>query len=433
MKISFIGSGYVGLTSGAVFAELSNKVWVVDIDKEKISTIKQGKSPFYEPGLDELITKNVDAGRLIPTTDLKEAVVNSKIIFIAVGTPVGNNEEADLSQVKKVVEDIANNIDDDYKLIVIKSTVPAGTTKLMEKLIKEINPEADFDIGFCPEFLRPGKAVEDTLHPDRVIVGMESGKGFQLFKKLHQPIDGPLVRTSIESAEIIKYAANSFLALRIGFIDQIALLAEKTGADVKEVIKGIGLDKRIGSHYWYPGIGYGGYCFPKDVLALSAAFKKAGIDNDLFAKLNQLNKTRPEIYVNKLKERLSGLEGKTIAVLGLTAKPGSDDMRGSQAVYFILELIKQGAKVKAYDPLGMVNAKKILDNIVYCDNCQNAVKNTDAVCVLCEWKEFEKLNWGEISQLMKGNLVFDAKRMFEPEKIRQTGLEYIGVGIGNSI
>jgi len=440
MRICFVGAGYVGLTSAAVFADsshaasstsrrASHQVWVVDIDKEKIGAIKQGESPFFEPGLDELIEKHINTGRLKPTVDLSEAVENSEIIFIAVGTPVGDNGDADLNQVEAVVRDIAENIGQEYKLIIIKSTVPPGTTESMKELINKINPEADFDIGFCPEFLRPGKAIEDALKPDRIVFGAESERAFQMIKELYQPIDTKIVFTSIPSAEIVKYAANSYLALRIGFIDQIASLAEKVKADVEEVIEGIGLDKRIGGHYWYPGLGYGGYCFPKDVKALSSAFEKQGMDDNLFAELDDLNKKRPAFYVDQLAEKLNGVNGKTISVLGLTAKPDTDDMRGSQAVYFIRELIEKGAEIKAYDPLGMDNAKKVLNNVQFCDSAVEAVEEASAVCVLCEWKEFNNLDWKEIKKLMDGRLVFDAKRMFDVGGIKEAGLKYIGVGV----
>lgn len=429
MNICFVGAGYVGLTSAVVFAELGNKVWLVDIDKEKIDLINNGKAPFYEPGLGELIKKHANSGNLTATTKLEQGVQNSKIIFIAVGTPIGKTGKADLSQVEAVVEEIGQCLNKEYKLVVIKSTVPPGTTKKMGEKLRKLNPKINFDVAFCPEFLRPGKAIEDSLNPDRVVIGTNNDQVFAILKDLYQPMKTKIIRTSIESAEIIKYAANSYLALRIGFIDQIALLAEEAKADILEIVEGIGSDKRIGSHYWYPGIGYGGYCFPKDVLALSSVFKNHGLADNLFAKLADLNRKRPELYVNKLEESLGGLKGKSIGVLGLTAKPGTDDMRGSQAVYFIQLLTAEGAEVRAYDPLGMEKAKKILENVEFCQTPEKVAENASALCLLCEWEEFESLDWEKVKEMMDGDLVFDGKRMFDPNAIERAGLRYFGVGV----
>lgn len=431
MKVCFIGAGYVGLTSAAVFAESGHKAYVVDIDKEKISTIKQGESPFYEPGLGGLIAKNIDSKRLTATTDLDKAAADSDIIFAAVGTPVGDKGKADLSQVKTVIKNLAEVLNKKYKLIVIKSTVPVGTTRSLEKLIKKINPQANFDIAFCPEFLRESTAVKDTQNPDRVIIGTDSDRAFKLLKKIHQPLTDNIIRTSPESAEIIKYAANCYLALRIGFIDQIASLAEQTGADVKEIIKGISEDKRIGRHYWYPGIGYGGYCFPKDVAALAKVFDRADLKDNLFTKLDQLNCQRPVYYAGELDKKLNGVKNKKIAVLGLTAKPGTGDMRGAQSISFIKYLTAKGAIVSAYDPKGMEEAKEIMPDINYADSAEQAVNKAEAAAVLCEWPEFDNLNWKRVKELMSGELIFDAKRMFKPEKVKKAGLKYMGVGIGS--
>ncbi len=430
MNICFVGAGYVGLTSAAVLAKLGNKVWVADIDEEKVNTINDGQSPFYEPGLGKIIAKQVNSNNLVATTDLEQAVAAAKVIFIAVGTPVGENGQADLNQVETVINQIADCLGEEYKLVVIKSTVPPGTTRRIAESVKKKNPAANFGMAFCPEFLRPGQAIEDTLNPDRIVIGADSDKAFELLEKIHRPLETKIIRMSPTSAEIVKYAANSYLALRIGFIDQIASLAEQVNADVKEVITGIGSDERIGNHYWYPGIGYGGYCFPKDVLALNSAFQKAGLKNNLFAKLARLNKNRPRLYVKQLEEKLGGLKGKPIGVLGLTAKPETDDMRGSQAIVFINSLLEKGTKVKAYDPKGMENAREIFTGVEFCNKPAEVAKDTTALCILCEWEEFATLDWQEVADLMAGKVVFDAKRMFEPAEIKQAGLDYMGVGRG---
>ena len=428
MNLTFLGAGYVGLTSGAVFADLGNKVWVVRRSKDKVELMRRGKVPFFEPGLEELVARNVSAGRLIPTTNYAEAVPNSEVIFISVGTPIGKNGGADLSQVFTAARTLAPLLSEKFAVVVDKSTVPPGTAREVTKIIKEENPQANFEVCSCPEFLREGYAVADTRKPDRVVIGADSERAFKILKKLHEPLGAPIIKTSVPSAEIIKYTANAYLALRIGFIDQVANLCEAVGADIKDIIKGIGLDKRIGSHYWYPGIGYGGYCFPKDVSAFAALFEKYNERDNLFSKLDQLNRARPAHYVEKIKDILGDLSGKIVGVLGLTAKPGTDDMRGSQAVPFIEFLQKEGARVKAFDPLGMENAQKILSEVEFCPDVYEAASDADALCILCEWEEFSDLNWKEIKSKMKGNLIFDAKGMFDPEKLSALGFRYLGVG-----
>lgn len=428
MNITFLGAGYVGLTSGTVFADLGNKVWVVRRSEDKVEMMKEGKVPFYEPGLDEVLARNVGAGRLIPTTNYEESVPNSDVVFISVGTPISDTGGADLSQVKAAAKRLAPLLSTDYTVVVDKSTVPPGTAKLVTKIIEEENPEAKFEVASCPEFLREGTALSDTQEPDRIVIGTKSEKAFQILKELHEPLDTTIVHTSVESAEIIKYAANAYLALRIGFIDQIANLCEEVGADVGDVVEGIGSDNRIGDHYWYPGIGYGGYCFPKDVAALAALFEKYVKEDNLFTKLDQYNRARPAKYVEKVVEALGDLEGKEIAVLGLTAKPGTDDMRGSQAVPFIHSLQEGGAKVKVYDPMGMPEAKKILPDVEYAEGPYEALEGAAAMAVLCEWKDFEDLDWEKVKEVMEGNFVFDAKRMFAPEEMKKLGFAYCGVG-----
>ena len=428
MNITFLGAGYVGLTSGAVLADLGNKVWVVDVAASKVQDLKKGKVSFFEPGLSELVLKGITSGRLIATTDYAEAVSNSEVVFIAVGTPTGEGGGADLSQVFTAAKTLAPFLSSKYTVVVDKSTVPPGTAAKVAEIIKKENPQADFEVASCPEFLREGSAVSDTSQPDRVVLGTDTEKAFRVLEKLHQPLKAPIVHTSVTSAEIIKYAANAYLALRIGFIDQIANLCEAVGAEVRDVAHGIGLDSRIGKHYWYPGIGYGGYCFPKDVAALGFLFEEYVGGDNLFSKLNQYNKARPEKYAEKIRNVLGSFDGKTVGVLGLTAKPGNDDMRGSQAVYFVQALQEGGALVKVFDPMGMENAKKLIDGVKFCSDPYEAVSEVGALCILCEWPEFGELDWKRVKDSMSGDVVFDAKRMFDPEKFTTLGFEYLGVG-----
>jgi len=402
----------------AVFAELGNKVWVVRRSKDKVAMLKRGEVPFFEPGLAELIARNVSAGRLIPTTDYAEAIPHSEVVFISVGTPMGDGGGCDLSQVFTAARALAPLLSSKYTVIVDKSTVPPGTAPQVAAVIREANPQANFEMVSCPEFLREGSAVGDTQQPDRIIVGADSDKAFTVLAELHKPLGAPIVRVSVSSAELIKYTANAYLALRIGFIDQVANLCEAVGADIKDIIQGIGLDSRIGSHYWHPGIGYGGYCFPKDVQALAALFGEHGEEDNLFSKLDQYNRARPGKYVSKLAALLGGLKGKTVGVLGLTAKPGTDDMRGSQAVPFIAALQDKGAEVRVFDPLGMANARKLLSRVTFCGDLYEVAEGADALAVLCEWEDFAKPSWERVEKLMKGDLIFDA------------GFRYLGVGCG---
>lgn len=426
-SICFIGAGYVGLTWAAVLANLGNWVFLIEANQEKLDQLKLGQAPIYEPGLSSLVKKTVKKGQLLPTSDWQKPIKKSQIIFVAVGTPVGDKGQADLTQIKQVAKQIGQNFSGDKKIIVNKSTVPVGTAWLVEKLIKKENPNAKFEVVSCPEFLREGQAVTDTQKPSRVVIGTSSSWAFNQLKSLFLPLGAPIINTSRESAEIIKYAANSYLALRVGFIDQVALLCEKTGADVCQVIEGLGLDPRIGGHYWYPGIGYGGYCFPKDVAALAVTFKKTGLEKNLFSLLDQLNQERPALYAQKLADCLG--ENKTMAVLGLTAKPGTADMRGSQAVYFIEALVKKGIGVRVFDPMGIPEAKKILTGVSFCSSVEEAVKKADALAILCEWPEFKKIDWLKIKKRMRGRFIFDAKRMFDKKKLSSLGLKYWGVGI----
>lgn len=429
MKLAMIGAGYVGLTSGAIFADLGNTVWVVRRDKDKIEKLKRGILPIYEPGLSTLVKKNVRAGRLIPTTNYSDCVPFADVVFIAVGTPEGK-DGADLSQVYTAAKEVALNLKKGYTVVVDKSTVPPGTADEVTKIINKYKTKrAKFDVVSSPEFLRQGNAVEDTIKPDRVVIGSQSKQATKILTKLHKSLKCPIVVTKVRSGEIIKLAANAYLSLRIGFIDQIANLCEKMGGDVHDVIYGIGLDRRIGSHYWWPGMGYGGYCFPKDVKALASLYVQYGEVNNLFSKLDELNEIRIQKFADRLEASLGTLKKKLIGVLGLASRPNTDDIRGSVPLNFITELIKRGAAVKTFDPMALENAKKIMGNkIDYVKNAYDATKDVDAICVLTEWKSFKNLDLKKIKKLMKGKVLLDSKNTFNPEKIKKLGFNYLSTG-----
>lgn len=429
MKISMIGAGYVGLTAGAVFADLGHTVWVVRRDVEKIEKLKKGIIPIYEPGLPEIVKRNVQRGRLIPTTHYGECVPSSDVVFIAVGTPEGK-DGADLSQVYAAAEEIAHHLKRGFTVVVDKSTVPPGTAETVTQIINQHKKKgARFEVASSPEFLRQGNAVEDTTQPDRVVVGVTSRKAAAILTKLHRPLKCPIVVTKVRSAELIKLAANAYLSLRIGFIDQVANLCEKMGADVQDIIQGIGLDRRIGTHYWWPGMGYGGYCFPKDVKALAALYHARDEANNLFTKLDELNDQRTWRFVNRLEREVKSLKDKKVAVLGLASRPETDDIRGSVPLKFIRDLLERGARVMAHDPMAQENARKIMgESIKFAESPESAVKKADILCVVTEWKKFKNLNLQRIKKLMKGKVLLDTKNIFSPEKVRKIGFTYLSTG-----
>lgn len=428
MIISVIGHGYVGLVTAAVLADLGNTVWCVGRTKEKIEKLKKGWVPFFEPGLEEILKRNVESGRLKFTLSYKEAVTPSKVVFICVGTPSLANGDADLSAVFAAAKSIKENLacrqaglTGEEKIVVVKSTVPVGTTKKVEEIVKQ--PTA-----FVPEFLREGTAFLDTMHPDRIVIGTESEKAQKILIELHQPIKGEFVLTNIPSAEMIKYASNSLLATKISFANAIAFLCEKVGADVVKVLDGVGLDKRLGRNFLFPGVGYGGSCFPKDVKALNSMFKKAKIDVLLFEEVEKINKLAASRFVAKVAGALGNVSGKTVAVLGLAFKPDTDDMREAPSVKIIKALQQKGAKIKAYDPVALETAQQVLDNVVYCKNPQEAVKNADCLLILTEWNEFKQLDLKKIKGLMRRPIMIDGRNLYDPKKLKDLGFKYRGVG-----
>ena len=429
MTITFVGHGYVGLVTAAVFAELGNTVWVIGHTEEKINNLKKGIIPIYEPGLSEIVQRNVKAGRLLFTLDYDEAIKASNVVFIAVGTPSKENGDADLAVVYEVAEKIGKHLDG-HTVVVTKSTVPVGTNKKIKELIEKVKPvKATFDLASAPEFLREGQAISDTLHPDRIVIGTDTKRAEDILVELHEPIDGQYVLTNIETAETIKYAANAFLSVKISFANAIAKLSELTNADGLKVLEGIGYDKRIGNQFLSPGAGYGGSCFPKDVRALIHISKQYGYQFSILEAVEEVNKQAMEDIVEKAKKLLDGkVEGKTIAVLGLSFKPDTDDMRDAPSITIINALKDMGANIKAFDPIALETAKKKITGIEFCKDVDNAVKDADILVVLTEWNEFKQLDLNKIKALMKSPVILDGRNIYNPVEVRRLGFVYQGVG-----
>ena len=436
MKITVVGTGYVGLVSGTCFAEMGYDVMCIDIDKEKINQLKEGIIPIYEPGLEELVKRNSAEGRLHFSSNTKEGIDFSDILFSAVGTPPDKDHKADLNAVKAVARDFGKNITG-YKIFVNKSTVPVGTGEVCRKIIQsgidERGVDATFDLVSNPEFLREGAAVKDTLNPDRIVVGVESDKAKDVMKKLYRPITRtgrPLVTTNIKTAEMIKYAANSFLATKISFINEMANFCERTGADVNKVAKGIGLDNRIGSRFLHAGIGYGGSCFPKDVQALIQKGKEYSFDFKILQAVEDVNERQKERIFEKLHDHIPNLEGKTIAIWGLAFKPRTDDMRDAPSIRIIKRIQAEGAFVKAFDPVSMEVAKRNFANVnlTYCKSAFEAAEDADALLILTEWDEFRTVNFEKLKSVMKGKYLFDGRNIYEPEEVISAGFSYEGIG-----
>lgn len=428
MNVAIIGAGYVGLVTGACFAELGNKVIVVDNDPEKISLLKNLKMPFYEKGLDRMVKKNVRLGRLVFTETIESAVKKSLIIFICVGTPPKDGGEADLSYVESVAAQIAINMPS-YRLIIEKSTVPVETGDWIEHTVRINNKRnIEFDVASNPEFLKEGTAIEDFMHPDRIVIGCETKKAKNLLTRLYQPIKAEVVITDIKSAELIKHASNSFLAAKISFINSIANICEKTGADIEKVSYGIGLDKRIGRAFLKSGIGYGGFCFPKDLDAFIRIADKLGYDFSILKAVRKVNDEQKAIFLKKIENELWVVKDKTIGVLGLAFKPNTDDMRFAPSVDIINSLTHIGAKIKAYDPQAMEKAKAVLKGIDFCKNPYEAAKDSDILLILTEWNEFKTMELGRIKRLLKNPLIIDGRNIFDPVKMKRLGFKYISIG-----
>jgi UDPglucose 6-dehydrogenase len=433
MNVVMIGSGYVGLVSGACFAEFGANVICVDKDKSKIDALLQGKIPIYEPGLDDLVARNVKAGRLSFGLELKSAVQQADLIFIAVGTPTRRGDgHADLQYVYAAAEEVAGYLKK-YAVIVDKSTVPVGTARQVERIIRKANPKADFDVASNPEFLREGSAIGDFMRPDRVVLGVESPRAEALLRELYRPlnlIEAPIMVTGLESAELIKYASNAFLATKISFINEMSTLCEKVGADVHAVAKGMGLDGRIGKKFLHAGPGYGGSCFPKDTLALVRIAQEHGASCRIVETVVEVNAAQKARMLQKIRNILGGSEhDKVIAVLGLAFKPETDDMRDAPSLSILPGLMDKGAKIRAHDPASVHEAKKILpDGVEYCDDIYQTVKGADAIVLMTEWNQYRGLDLNKIKSLMKGNKFIDLRNVYEPKAMRELGFDYACVG-----
>ena len=416
MKICVIGTGYVGLVGAAVFSDWGNEVIGVDIDAEKIERIKKGDMPIYEPGLSEIVLKNISENRLSFTTSLSEGVEKSDVIFICVGTPQSETGDADLSAVWKVAEDIGKNLNN-YKVIVTKSTVPVGTNEKMKKVIKDnLTTNVDFDIVSNPEFLREGYSVEDMKNPDRTVIGSDSEKAFSIMRSLYEHLGKPIVECDLKSAEMVKYASNAFLASKISFINEMAQICERSGADVSVVAKGMGLDSRIGPKFLNAGIGYGGSCFPKDVAALYKTSTDQAYDFKLLRGVMEVNEIQKNYFVSKITRYFGkNLSGKTIGVLGLAFKENTDDIRDSVAVEIVKQLRGLGAAIKAFDPQAMFNAKGVLGttNIEYCLDKYEVMDNADALFILTEWKEFANIDLERVKAMLKNPVIFDGRNLLD--------------------
>ena len=435
MNITMIGTGYVGLVSGSGLADFGMHVMCVDKDAEVIDKLNSGEIPFYEPGLEELVARNVKNGRLSFTTDLRVAVERSLVIFIGVGTPDDGTGKPDLSQVEGVAKELAHIIDD-YKVIVIKITVPLGINRRVKEIVQaDLKKGLTVDIVSNPEFLREGSAIEDFMRPNRVVLGSDSQKALAIVKDIYRAlylIETPFVMTNLETAELIKYASNSFLATKISFINEVAAICEKVGADVHDVARAMGLDKRIGPKFLHAGPGYGGSCFPKDTLAFAHLGRSLGSPVSIVETVISVNREHRERMINKIEVALGSLEGKIIGILGLTFKPNTSDVRESPAIDIVQTLLKKGSKIKAYDPAGMSEFKKVVENeeLSYGNNAYEVAEGTDALVFLTEWNEFRNLDLNKIKSLLARAVILDLRNIYEPELMTELGFKYIGVGRG---
>jgi UDPglucose 6-dehydrogenase len=423
-----VGTGYVGLTSGACLAKIGHHVWCVDNDAEKIAVLERGEMPIYEPGLPEIIAEARRAGTLSFTTDIRAATADSTVCFIAVGTPPRESGEPDLAYVENVARDIAEAMKD-YHLVVEKSTVPVQTGKWVRTTIERYNRgRVPFDVASNPEFLREGSAVDDFLRPDRIVVGCETERARELMREVYRPIDAPLVFTDIASAELIKHASNAFLSMKISFANALAIVCEASGADVRQVTRGVGMDKRIGMKFLEAGIGYGGFCFPKDLAAFIAIAGVLGYDFRLLKEVAAVNEDMKRRFCRKVQGVLWNLRGKRIGVLGLAFKPNTDDMRFAPSIDIIAELVREGASIRAYDPQAMERARKLIPGVTFCERAADVCDEADLLAVLTEWPEFRELDLGEVKRRMRLPIICDGRNLFERSEVEKAGFTYIGVG-----
>ncbi len=434
MTITVIGAGYVGLVSAAIFSELGNKVFCVDVDREKIDSLRTGKAPFFEPRLEEFLQRNLEQKRLYFTTAYSEAVPKSQIVLICVGTPSKADGEADLSFLFAALKETAKNLKN-YTVIAIKSTIPVGFEDDLEEVAKK-HASAKFEFASCPEFLREGSAIEDSLHPDRIVIGASSEKAQKILLELHAPISGERIICDIRSAQIVKYASNALLATKISFANAIANICEKVGADVEKVLTGVGSDKRIGRAFLYPGVGYGGSCLPKDVLAFIAASRQFDYDFELLRAVHEINEGQIDKFVRKIltafkvdPTKTASLSGKKLAILGLSFKPNTDDLREAPSIKIIKRLIELGAEITTYDPKAMDAARKILSKSVkFARDPYDAAKNSDAILLITDWDQFRQLDFEKLKRIVARPLLIDGRNIYDKQKLVKLGFEYIGVG-----
>ncbi len=440
MKITVIGSGYVGLVTGACFAEMGNDVWCVDINEEKINNLKNGIIPIYEPGLEEMIKRNQIEGRLVFDTKIDKCLQESLFVFIAVGTPPGEDGSADLQHVIQVARNIGSKLEK-YTIIITKSTVPVGTSQkikeaIRQELIKREHNDLEFDIVSNPEFLKEGNAIEDFMKPDRVVIGVENGKAENLMRELYSSFlrkGERIIMMDIPSSELTKYAANAMLATKITFMNELSKLCEKTGADIENIRRGIGTDERIGTAFLFAGLGYGGSCFPKDVKALIQSYSDYGLQANILSAVDKINSDQRFLFIKKILKYFNyEMNNKTIGIWGLSFKPQTDDMREAPSIDIINTLRDKGALIKAHDPVAMESARAILgnDNIEYKDKSYDALIDVDALLLLTEWHQFRKPDFEKMKTLMKNHVIFDGRNQYEPDKMKEKGFIYFPVGRG---
>ena len=433
MQVVIIGAGYVGLVSGACFAEFGATVTCIDVDEQRVASLSDGVIPIYEPGLEDLVKRNVGQSKLRFSTGIAGAVPTADLIFIAVGTPTRRGDgHADLSYVYRAAADVARYLDG-YTVVVDKSTVPVGTARQVARIISETNPAADFDVASNPEFLREGSAIEDFMRPDRVVLGVESERAEALLRDLYRPlnlIEAPIMVTDLESAELVKYASNAFLATKISFINEMSLLCEKVGADVHSIAKGMGLDNRIGKKFLHAGPGYGGSCFPKDTQALIRIAQENGASCRIVEAAAEVNASQKARMVSKIRQALGGSEaGKVLAVLGLTFKPETDDMREAPSLAILPALLDKGAIIQAHDPEGMESAKELLPGgIIYKESAIDALEDADAIVLVTEWNQYRGLDLASAQAKMRGKVFVDLRNVYEPDEMKDAGFEYHCVG-----
>lgn len=427
-RIAMIGTGYVGLVSGTCLAAMGNRVICCDNDVEKIRILREGRVPIYEKGLEELVRENLNMKRLSFTTSIEEAVKESLVIFIAVGTPPREDGEADLSYVEAVVKKIGMAMDG-YRIIVEKSTVPVKTWEWIRRTIDASNTKkVPFDIVSNPEFLREGSAIEDFMHPDRIVIGVESERAKKVMCEIYEGLGAPIIITDLNSAEMIKHASNSFLAMKISFINAISTICERVGADIDVVSKGVGLDKRIGQDFLRAGCGYGGFCFPKDLLAFIRIAEDVGYDFRLLKEVQRINDEQRMVVVKKIRELVWNIKNKTIGILGLSFKPNTDDIREAPSIDIIKVLRVEGASIKAYDPAAMGKARSVLEGIRFCNHPYEVADGSDCLVILTEWEEFKELDLLRIKGLLSSPNIVDGRNIYNPEKMRQLGFNYKGIG-----